>query len=487
MNMIKARFLKHFYFITIIAVSLSFAENVPAYKSQCDSGTQQDPFSIPQTADSLQSFIDSSENFYDEADTSESGLDTSSQNSTRDSLKTTPDSSKVQVQAKKHKHWASQKDIELYPGVNSEQDKYARQIVRSYFSLQWDDAQKAAEKMQRVEARDHLPRLSYLLMVSGRVFRLQNGEYEDQKDYNQLVKEIYHLSQKGLQYSDPRNSPDSILATNLLIYSGIKGFVATMKLSKNPIEAAMEGLSALRVLEKLIEMKPQIKDAYLGLGIFYCALSKAPGIIKSALNIGRRNITLDTGLEFLRISASEGRYTSPAAKQYLIQFLSPYYGHMAEEKIGIFKSLQSDFPKNPNFVFLENEENLCFHQERITERYKQNLKKKIKSFKSGNYCLNRYINLLKWQYSSIDADNGDGLKPDSTFNLREYSFYPVYLEALRYQLYISAGENIQAERNHKQLIAKKGNAAIKILESSEMSSHSKNVYLWHIRDVMRDK
>jgi hypothetical protein len=485
--MIIARYLTHFYLIiTIVAVSLSFAENALTDKSQCDSGSQQDSFYIPQTPDSLQSLIDSSENLYDEADTSESGLE-ASQDSTSDSLKTNPDSSKLQVQTKKQKHKSLQKNAELYPGVSSEQDKYARQIVRAFFSLQWDDAQRAAEKMQRIETRDHLPPLSYLLMVSGRVFRLQNGEYEDQKDYSQLLNEIYNLSQKGLKYSNPRNSPDSVLATNLLIYSGIKGFVATMKLSKNPIEAALEGLSALRILEKLIEIKPQVKDAYLGLGIFYCALSKAPGIIKSALNIGRRDITLNTGIEYLRISASQGRYTSPTAKLYLIQFLSPYYGHMVEEKYGVFKSLQSDFPKNPNFVFLENEENLCFHQERITERYKQNLKKKIKSFKSGNYCMNRYINLLKWQYSSIDIDYGDGLKPDSKFNLREYSFYPVFLEALRYQLYISSGENIQAERNHKQLMVKKGNAAIKILESSEMSSHTKNVYLWHIRDVMRDK
>lgn len=477
-----------FAFISVTSVNLSFAEKALISENNKDTCSKQDSLSVELPQDSLQSFIDSTENYYgDEADSSGSGI-TVLPDSTKEGLKTSPDSLKaILSKNQKRTEKSSSRNPEFYPGVSSEQDKYAKQIIRAFISLQWEEAQKASEKMQKIENRDHLPPLSYLLMVSGRVFRLQNGEYEDQNDYNRLTKEIYNLSQKGLQFSNPRNSPDSILSTNLLIYSGIKGFVATMKLSKNPLDAAMEGLSALRMLEKLIEIKPQIKDAYLGLGIFYCALAKAPGIIRGALNIGRRDINLDNGLEYLRTSASEGRYTSPIAKLYLIQFLSPYYGHLAVEKAGVFKSLQSEFSKNSYFVFLENEENLCFHPENITDHYKQNLKRKIKSLRSGDYISNRYINLLKYQYWSMDPNCSDGFKPDSSFNLREYSFYPVFLEALRYQLGFVRGENIQADRNHKQFIVKKGNAAIKLLESSMMSSHTKNVFLWHIRDVMRDK
>lgn len=393
----------------------------------------------------------------------------------------------IPEQKKKHRtHAPVNFDESPYPGVSSEQDHYARQIVHEYFALQWDDAEKLAKKMQRIEVKENLPPLSYLLMVAARVIRIQNNEFSDQKTYNEILNEIYKLSLKGLELSKPHRSKSTNNATNLLIYSGIKGMVATLKISKNPIEAAVEGFSALNILEKLIVIEPRMKDTYLGLGIFYCALSKAPAIVRGALNIGGRNINFDAGLDYLRTAAYHGRYTSEIAELYLVQFLSPYMGHMTEEKSRIFKTLQAQFPKNPHYMFLEVDEDLCFHPEFLTPRYKQFLKKKIKSFKAFDYCSSRYINLLKWQYAHIDTNASENFSPDTAFDLKEYSFYPVFLEALKMRNYLlSTNVHINERNSRKQPFMKKGSLAVKLLESSDMSSNRKNFFAWHIRDALR--
>ena len=375
----------------------------------------------------------------------------------------------------------------FYPGITREQDRYARQIVSHYFSLQWDGADRAAKKMQRLERRENLPPLSYLLLVSGRVIRIQNGEYESERDLVSIEKEVMSLSEKALKISDPqKNIPDSLKVTYMLINSGIKGFVATLKISKNPMEAAIEGFGALRMLEKLIEMDPQINDAYLGLGIFYCALAKAPGIIRGALNIGKRNISFDKGLDYLRLSAYQGRYTCETAKLYLIQFLTPYLGHTAQEKERILASLQSQYIRNPAFLFYEIDENLCFHRSIFTAEYRQSLRKKIKSFKPSGYSSERYINLLKWQYSLIDSTDTNGFHPDTGFDLREYRFYPVFLNSLKRHFLAKRNDLDGTDRGVRhQASSRKGATAVKLLEASDLSYNRKNFYSWHIRDALR--
>ena len=361
--------------------------------------------------------------------------------------------------------------VYLYPGISSEQDSLASQVVHQLYSFEWDEGDRMVRKMQRVERKGHLPPLSYLLVVSGKVIRIQNGEFENERERRKLLEEIAHFSKIGLKLSEPAGISDTLLPTYLLIHSGIKGFNATLKISSNPVEAAIEGLGALKLLEKLIAMEPSINDAYLGLGIFYCALAKAPAIVRGALNVTGISVSFDKGLQYLRNSAYQGRYTSETAKQYLIQFLSPYWGHLVEEKSKIFDHLLQTYPQNPYYLFLQTDENICFHRDLLTERYGEELREKFSTFKISGYSKKRYLNLLKWQYSFFDSGN---VELDYKFPLREFAYYPAFLNLLQ--------EKMQNKKEKGRL--RRDSSVLKILESSQMSLNRKNFFTWHVRDAL---
>lgn len=375
---------------------------------------------------------------------------------------------------------------ELYPGISPEQDRLALAMVEQVYSFNWEKAEKLGKKMQRLEKKHDLPPLSYLLLVSMKIFRVQNNEYPDKRSYKNLMKDIGKLSEKGLELSVPDSAPDSLKAMYMLIHAGIKGFTATLKMSKNPIESALEGMGALKLLEKQVELAPSIKDGYLGLGIFYCAVSKAPTLVKAAVNVTGRKISLEKGLDYLRKAAYEGHYTYGVAQMYLIQFLSPYYGHMVEEKTRIFSSLQKRYPTNPYYVFLELDETLCFHPSKLTlfttnEHYKQ----KIRMFSRHNHSLQKYSTLVKLQYRIINPLPPEDLEPDNSVELKEFEFYPVFLQALREKLLLD--EESSKSNDHQkriQFIKKMGHQARKLLESSDIGKGRKGFYTWHIKDAL---
>ncbi len=388
---------------------------------------------------------------------------------------------------KKHSNTVTVNSKPLYPGISKEQDRLAQAMVEQIYCFEWENAEKTARKMQRLEKKDNLPALSYLLLVSMKIMQVQNNEYGDERSLQNLLKDIDKLSSKGLELSIPASSADSVATTNMLIHAGIKGFRATLKMSKNPIESAIEGMGALKLLERQVELDPTIKDAYLGLGIFYCALAKAPALVRAAVSISGRNISLDTGLEYLRLAAYGGHYTHGVAQIYLIQFLSPYYGHLAEEKSRIFKTLQSRYPQNPFYVFLELDEILCFHPQKLTffstgERYKQ----KIRKFSTHNPSLEKYATLVKYQYRMINPLPPEDLEPNQEVDLKEFSFYPVFLQSLREKLLLRNTPTKSGDYQRRvQFIKKKKDQAAKLLETSDMGPGRRGFYNWHLKDALQ--
>jgi hypothetical protein len=376
-----------------------------------------------------------------------------------------------------------------YTGISSEQDSLARELIGKIWLFNWDAVEKMSRKMQKLERKEHLPSLSSLLLLSACVMRIQNGEFSGKHAEKHCRDNMEKTAKLGLEMSDPARSSDSLLATNLFIYGGIKGILATLQINRNPINAGIEGLQALGILEKVIARNPAMEDAYLGLGIFYCALAKASGVVRGALNLIGRPVSLEKGLFYLRQSAYHGRYTNAMAKLYLIQFLSPYLGDQANEKNAIMRSLESSFPANPYFLFLRLEENLCFHPEKAFDpSIRRSVRKKIISFdEDDDYSINRYANLVRWQYRVIDPFAAPDLYPDTTFDLREFSYYPAFLSAIREKYAVPQSEiaapNIRKRR--AALIKKIEFHVLKRLAASPMSQSWRGFYAWHVRDALR--
>ena len=373
----------------------------------------------------------------------------------------------------------------LLPGITPEQDFLARTYVSHFHSFSWSKANRTAKKLQRLEKKGDLPPLSFLLMITCRVTRVLNGEYGSQNERKQLLKEIDDLEKKVTRQIDMASISDSLLPIHLFITGGIRGVVATLKIENNIVEAAVDGFHALNDLQECIALFPTLHDAYLGLGIFYCSLAHAPGIVRAALNLTGHSISFEKGLDYLRISARSGRYTSELSSLYLIQFLSPYWGHLTAEKDSLFSSLQHRYPQNPFYVFLEVDENICFHPNRIDSLYTQRINQKMLKWHPDNFSTQRYAQLIKWQINFItNSKTPPEVKPNSAFDLREFSFYPLFLEALALRRATEPKTKSNSRRVWGQL-TKNESFAIRTLGLSSMSSTRRNFYEWHIRDALR--
>jgi hypothetical protein len=373
----------------------------------------------------------------------------------------------------------------LFQGLSLEQDELAQNLLRSFCMFDWDGVERSGRKLQRLEKKKRLPPLSSLLLIGAGVFRIQNGEYESEREKKELLRDIEKLTDKGLELTDPDKAPDSLAAISLFLSGGIKGFVATLEIDRNPVSAALNGFSAVNLLHKAAELDSSMSDIYLGLGLFNCALAKASPLVRGALSIIGKEASLGKGLDYLRRSAYHGRYTNDIAKLYLIDFLSPYLGDQAKEKNMLFRQLQKTYPANPYFLFIELEENLCFHQKHMFSfSSTQRVRRQIARF--GRH--DRYANLVKWQYLLVNPFPSSGIAPDTTIDLRNFAFYPVFLRALREKILYERETDMSRRDRMRRLhfIREQGAKAAQMLDATDqMADNRKGIYQWHIRDALR--
>ncbi|MBN2188639.1 MAG: hypothetical protein JW699_04235 [Chitinispirillaceae bacterium] len=373
------------------------------------------------------------------------------------------------------------------PGVPLEQHRLARRMLDFFYDAAWDSSENTEEDLVRLETKHDLPPLSALLAVGIRVLRVLHGEYENAREKKGLLREIDRIAARGLELSEPGRHPDSCRAVNLLITGGIRGFCAALEIDKNPINAAINGLSSLRSFKKAVGLDSMALDAYLGVAMYHCIMSRAPPLVRGALALAGKKVSLGKGLEHLRVCAYRGSYTNEVALLLLGEFLSPYVESETEEKRLVVGSLQRRYPHNPFFVFLELDEDLCFHQEDLADvSYKDRIQAQIRRFTTSNPSSRRYANLVKWQYLLIDPFPSEELAPDKEFNLRRFSYYPVFLQAVREKI-VGGSDTTETDRTRRlRFIRAMGAKAERMLDASdEMPQNRKGLYLWHIRDALR--
>jgi hypothetical protein len=203
----------------------------------------------------------------------------------------------------------------------------------------------------------------------------------------------------------------------------------------------------------------------------------------AALNLSGRNSTFEQGLDYLRRSAYEGRYTSELSDLYLIQFLSPYWGRLVREKNMLFDTLRSHYPQNPCYRFLALDEAICFHPHTLDSGTVAALPDNFPLWDTNNFCLRRYAQLVKYQYR-YPMPNDTAHRPDTTFDLKEFSFYPKFPAVLTTRRH-SGQAMAQSNGTFWKHLTTDESYAIRDLGISSMSTGRKNFYEWHIRDALR--
>ncbi len=381
-----------------------------------------------------------------------------------------------------------QDSLRLYPGITPAQHELAQQAMYEFFDQHWDSAEACCRKMLALEQQNDLLPMSYMLRFAMRAWRILNDECKNQGERNSLFYELDPLRDKCLRILHKHLFPDSTRSTRLFLEGGINGFNATLKIRSHPFIAMFNGLSSVRMLDSARALTPYNYDAFLGLGIAQCALANEPGIIRAAMTLFRGlHVNLDTGLSYLRICSQKGFYTNDGAREYLIQFLSPFKPSEAAEKQQIFKFFLGFYPGNPYYVFQKIDEGMAFHRREVfTDKTIEWARPLIKSFDTCNYSHKRYVNLVLWQCSVIDSSLANELNP-SRPDLRDaYSFYPVFLNAARDRFLLESDSTMphKKHRGEMQDFQNMKDKAVSMLHLSNIDPMLREYYLYHIGDGM---
>jgi hypothetical protein len=393
----------------------------------------------------------------------------------------------------------------FYPGISEDQSMRAHNALRAFFNGNLPRTERMLQELNLIEDHDSLPPLSRLLLVAATGLYLQRDDAGGPEERARLTAVFDSAAKKGLdKCREPKKSGKKRADKNarfpedraghetcLLIRGGIEGFRAILKLHQvSPVQVLNEGLGAVKLLERALAADSTIRDAYLGMGIFHCtAANNSPRVVRSMLGAMGRRVDFQDGLSYLRRSGYEGQYTSTASQLYLIQFLSPYDDELRREKIEIFRSLQETYPLSPYYLFLRWEEALAFYPDSFynAPRIKRSLERRIRAVETRDYAAKRYLTLVKYQYTLLNAKPVGDYAPDSTLDLGGYSFYPEFIEALRLRREIRVADEADTSRTRR--VAEMRAMRKKILariEKSELTPGNRRLYAWHVRDALRE-
>ncbi len=381
----------------------------------------------------------------------------------------------------------SDRNLPLYPGITAEQSAQAHAALKAFYNGNTLESERTLARLALLEG-DTLPPLSRLLQVGTAVMQLQRNDASGKEEEARLRKLIDNASKKGLALCDKAGESDPAYPTYLLIQGGIQGFLATLIISANPPKALNEGLHALNFLEKALKADSTIQDAYMGEGIFQCSAARAPLMVRATLKMLGRETNLYDGLNALRRSAYEGQYTSVASQLFLIQFFSPYDNELRQEKRQIFHTLMKTFPQSPYYLFLREEESLCFYPDSFYQvRTRRLLERKIRSADPHDFAGIRYLNLIKEQYTLLNPNPAAAYAPDTSLDLREYAYYPVFIRALRLRRELMNDTAAIPSRARARLLKALRDSTLTQLRDSDMNSANRRLYEWHIRDALKPK
>jgi len=378
-----------------------------------------------------------------------------------------------------------------YPGISLRQHALAQDAMHEFFSHHGERAETLCCDMLKLEKEEGLLPMSYMLRFAMRSWRILNDEFADRGERLRAFGELEPLRSGCIHILHAGHYPDSTLATRLFLEGGIDGFNATLKIRSHPFVAMVNGLRAVRMFEKAQKLAPQMDDLYLGLGLSQCALANEPGIIRAAMRIfNGLHVNLDSGLTYLRICSERALYTNDGAREYLIQFLSPFKPDESAEKQRVFRVLRALYPADPYYVFQEIDEGLAFHRKEVFSSQAAGLiRPLIGHFDTCTFSLERYANLVRWQCCTIDTTMTQGLRPAPFGQNRSFSFYPYFLDAARLKFLLDEQKNAgpAADRGLGEVGRRyrdARNRTYAVLRSSDINPMLREYFLWHLQDGM---
>jgi hypothetical protein len=117
------------------------------------------------------------------------------------------------------------------------------------------------------------------------------------------------------------------------------------------------------------------------------------------------------------------------------------------------------------------------------------LERRIAAFQPSDFAGRRYANLVKHQYALLNTRAPARLRPDTGFEFRDYRFYPVFLQAVRFKR--NAEDSLAGEREAPpetaRVLERLLDQCLDLIDESPMNATRKRYYQWHVTDALRWK
>ncbi len=133
---------------------------------------------------------------------------------------------------------------------------------------------------------------------------------------------------------------------------GAYGYEArTLALQEKWWDAYQKGKRGVDHLERVVKERPDLGDAYLGLGIYHYYADVLPSVLKFFSTFVGMNGDKKRGLEEIRRSLREGVLVDEEARFFLAE-ISTSFEEDHETALGFSRSLRDEFPENELFAWL---------------------------------------------------------------------------------------------------------------------------------------
>jgi tetratricopeptide (TPR) repeat protein len=229
------------------------------------------------------------------------------------------------------------------PFINS-QKYFDREIqigLDKIYNFNWSDGTKVFNSLIRKDPQDprgyHYKSVIYLWYYLGNF----NEAYLDT---------FYNLTDKALELANEKIKTNHSAELSYLIGSIYYNKSIAEARSGNYLQALWMSNQMKQNLDDAVQIKPDLYDAYLGLGLYNFALSQIPLSLEWAANLVGISADKEAGLMYVKKSAQKGKLSKIDAQFYLSQIYSRVIvDHPAAKEL--LNNLVRRYPKNLLFNF----------------------------------------------------------------------------------------------------------------------------------------
>jgi len=220
-------------------------------------------------------------------------------------------------------------------------DKQIQVGLDKIYNFNWDDGFKAFNSIIKNNPEDprgyHYKSIIFLWYFLGNLNETN-------------LDSFYYFSDKSLELANQK--------LNQKITAELKYLIGAIYYNKSIAEARGGNfLQALWTsnqmksnLEEAVKIKPDLYDAFLGLGLYNFALSQIPSTLEWAANLVGITANKELGLEYVNKSVKKGKFSKIDAHYYLSQIYSRVIvDHPAAKEL--LNKLVKRYPKNLLFNF----------------------------------------------------------------------------------------------------------------------------------------